>query len=200
MQLSEIAPGLIDERCRQAFAKLREAIEDTEDWRYVITPEFISTDYIVSDLGRVMSLPRYRHYEASAHSKVKHRKFQPGGLRRPGTQPSGHQTIILSYQKKLFRTHVHRLVAWAFLGPQPAGHFVRHLDGDPANNRLSNLAYGTPWNNITDTFGPAGSTGIGIVIGASLERRIDAALRGESEAHSVLAEIHELLERSRQNL
>jgi hypothetical protein len=45
---------------------------------------------------------------------------------------------------------VHRLVATAFLGPRPAGLEVRHLNGDPTDCRLANLAYGTPAENGQD--------------------------------------------------
>lgn len=44
---------------------------------------------------------------------------------------------------------VHRLVAEAFLGPA-LGREVRHLDGDPTNNRLSNLRWGTHSENEFD--------------------------------------------------
>ena len=199
MKLTEIT--LEDERCRNAFTRIVAEIDcDGEDWRYVVTTKFVSDDYLVSDQGRVMSLPRYRYYEPNARSQVKHRKFQPGGLMRSGTQPSGHQTITIIQKKSPFKSHVHRLVAWTFRGPQPVGLHVRHLDGNPGNNRLVNLEYGTPWENITDTFGPAGSTGIGIVIGSSLERRINTAISGQGDPVSVLHEILELLERSRKNL
>ena len=46
---------------------------------------------------------------------------------------------------------VHHLVAEAFLGPRPEGLDIRHLDGDPLNNRADNLAYGTRSENIQDT-------------------------------------------------
>lgn len=116
---------------------------------------------------------------------------------QPGKQPSGHMTITITHAKEKFSTHVHRLVAWAFLGPQPPEAFVRHVDGDPSNNRLNNLAYGTPWENIQDTYGPASATGTGIVVGSSLERRITAALAGQADPAQVLYEIAELLTRSR---
>lgn len=45
---------------------------------------------------------------------------------------------------------VHRLVAAAFIGPCPDGFQVRHLDGDPKNNRVENLAYGTAKQNSQD--------------------------------------------------
>lgn len=44
----------------------------------------------------------------------------------------------------------HRLVADAFLGPRPRKRQIRHLDGDPLNNRPGNLAYGTARQNRLD--------------------------------------------------
>lgn len=46
---------------------------------------------------------------------------------------------------------VHWLVTAAFVGPKPEGMVVRHLDGDHANNRIGNLLYGTPEENIADS-------------------------------------------------
>jgi len=47
-------------------------------------------------------------------------------------------------------TGVHRLVARAFYGPRPEGLVVRHLDGNPQNNCLENLTYGTHSENLLD--------------------------------------------------
>ena len=47
---------------------------------------------------------------------------------------------------------VHSLVARTFLGPPREGEEVRHLDGDAANNRVDNLAYGSRTENILDVF------------------------------------------------
>ena len=46
--------------------------------------------------------------------------------------------------------YVHRLVLEAFVGPCPEGMECRHLEGDTANNALSNLAWGTPQENAAD--------------------------------------------------
>lgn len=45
--------------------------------------------------------------------------------------------------------HIHRLVCETFHGPRHVM-VVRHLDGDRKNNRLSNLAWGTPLENSED--------------------------------------------------
>lgn len=45
---------------------------------------------------------------------------------------------------------VHRVVAWAVYGPQPAGSQVRHLNGYKMDNRACNLEYGTPQENRAD--------------------------------------------------
>lgn len=196
MKLKDVS--LEDDRCEEAFVRIFAGETDkNENWRYVATPRFISYEYIVSDQGRVVSLPRYRNYGASNKSKVKHRKFLPGGIMKPGTQPSGHQTITLIHQKKSFRTHVHRLVAWAFLGPQPSLHSVRHLDGNPTNNHMNNLAYGMPWEDIDDGLTPTGFTETSIVIGDALVHRIKAAVHGQVDATRVLLEILEMVEHRR---
>jgi hypothetical protein len=45
---------------------------------------------------------------------------------------------------------VHRLVLTAFVGPQQKTQVVRHLNDDPLDNWLDNLAYGTHEENKQD--------------------------------------------------
>ncbi|WP_403490328.1 HNH endonuclease [Streptomyces caniferus] len=47
--------------------------------------------------------------------------------------------------------NVHRAVFEAFHGPVPSGMHVRHLNGDDTDNRLCNLAVGTPAENVADS-------------------------------------------------
>lgn len=47
-------------------------------------------------------------------------------------------------------TRVHVLVLEAFDRPRPKGAVCRHLDGNPINNHLSNLAWGTHKENTED--------------------------------------------------
>lgn len=49
------------------------------------------------------------------------------------------------------RTKLHRLLLYVFRGPaQKKGMVTRHLDGNPSNNRIDNLAWGTPAENWND--------------------------------------------------
>lgn len=45
---------------------------------------------------------------------------------------------------------VHRAVLLAWVGPCPPNYEARHLDGDPTNNRLTNLRWGTRSENHAD--------------------------------------------------
>lgn len=45
---------------------------------------------------------------------------------------------------------IHVLLMDAFVGPCPSDMEVRHLDGNPTNNDLSNLEYGTAKQNAAD--------------------------------------------------
>lgn len=59
-----------------------------------------------------------------------------------------YQMVSAGSQRKAY---VHRLVCEAFYGPAPDGlSEVRHLDGDPANNRPENLDWGTKQQNAAD--------------------------------------------------
>lgn len=45
---------------------------------------------------------------------------------------------------------IHRLVLESFVGPCPPGMECRHLNGNPSDNRLINLAWGTKEENAHD--------------------------------------------------
>jgi HNH endonuclease/NUMOD4 motif len=96
--------------------------------------------YEVSDFGRVWSL----WYKNGP-------RLYPHLLRPwPNAREGGHLLVCLSAPGRSARPYVHQLVAAAFIGPCPPGEEVRHWDGDPANNRRSNLLYGTRAENMED--------------------------------------------------
>ena len=94
--------------------------------------------YEVSDLGRVRSLDRITD---------RGRNWR-GRFMTPSVMPTGYLTVTLWRDGKQ-RTHlVHRLVLTTFVGPSESE--VRHLHGDPSDNRLSELAWGTHSENQFD--------------------------------------------------
>lgn len=105
--------------------------------------------YQVSNMGRVKSLERkVRSVNWYSHKEfwrtVKER------ILRPGPVKSGHLYVVLGHGEA--GTPVHQLVMRAFVGEPPEGMEVRHLNGNPKDNRLENLKYGTRTENILDVF------------------------------------------------
>lgn len=91
----------------------------TETWRPVPGHE---GRYEVSDQGRVRSLV----FKAP-------RILRPAPLNR-----FGHLSVALGRRNSRL---VHALVMAAFVGPRPPNHDIAHNNGDPADNRLTNLRY-----------------------------------------------------------
>ncbi|WP_040828884.1 NUMOD4 motif-containing HNH endonuclease [Nocardia jiangxiensis] len=107
-----------------------EVAETKERWRSV--PGANGT-YAVSSLGRVCSLRRRRVHVMSAN-----------------TVKSGYRRLSLVVNGRSRSYMVHRLVLLAFVGPPPPGTECCHFDGNPANNRLDNLRWGTRSENMRD--------------------------------------------------
>lgn len=89
--------------------------------------------YEVSNLGRVRRCPQ---------------------IMSPGKGARGHLSVFLTKSDDPMlkeRTHrVHQLVLKAFVGPRPEGKWGLHKDGNPANNCVDNLYWGTPKENAQD--------------------------------------------------
>lgn len=94
--------------------------------------------YDVSDLGRVRSW-------------IPWRKRPLPHILTGGSDGRGYRNVTLCAGGHERHEAVHRLVALAFIGPRPEGHQTRHLDGDPSNNALVNLCYGTQSENQQDS-------------------------------------------------
>lgn len=104
----------------------------TELWRPVDGYDGL---YEVSDAGRVRSLPR-----AGTRGGVLHGDVHPGGYPSVKLSKDGHKTHLT----------VHTLVISAFRGSRPPGQECRHVNGNPADNRLDNLLWGTSAENSQD--------------------------------------------------
>lgn len=89
-------------------------------------------------------------YEISSYGQVRNTKT--GKTLSGWINEDGYRRVTLSDENGKKKTpYVHLLVAEAFIGPRPPDQQVRHWDGNPLNNRLDNLLYGTPSENVLDT-------------------------------------------------
>ncbi len=85
----------------------------------------------VSDLGKV-----FRKTDGFEPSVQKHQK--------------GYLRVYLRHEGKTHYKFVHQLVLTTFSGPCPEGMMCRHLNGNPSDNRLDNLKWGTNRENTED--------------------------------------------------
>lgn len=70
---------------------------------------------------------------------------------KPTIDRDGYGCVDLYKNGKVHDRQVHRLVLETFIGPCPDGMVCRHLDGNPRNNNLGNLAWGTHAENKADS-------------------------------------------------
>jgi hypothetical protein len=96
-------------------------------------------------------IPSSKHYMVSNLGRVKSCVGKYDLLLREGTHPSGykHVSISISNENGVRRIcrKVHQLVLEAFVGNRPFGHECGHLNGNPGDNRLSNLRWITKTEN-----------------------------------------------------
>jgi hypothetical protein len=96
---------------------------------------------------RVRGFPNYfvnHRGEVFSEARTKLRRM------KPSIDSAGYPSVELHHEGKSRRRSVHRIVLEAFIGPCPDGHEARHIDGNKRNNRLWNLAWGTPAENAAD--------------------------------------------------
>lgn len=96
--------------------------------------------YEVSDFGNVRSLGRTDRLG---------RKYPPR-MMTPSPDTGGYLQVKISRDGKQHNAKVHHLVLEAHVECRPAGAQCRHLDGNPANNRADNLAWGNFLDNALD--------------------------------------------------
>jgi hypothetical protein len=98
--------------------------------------------YSVTDDGRVFS-SRVNSGRISSQKRKELKTDQSGKML--------HKRVTLSVNGDTKRISVHRLVAEAFLGsPSKDQTLIRHLNGNPEDNRASNISWGTPKENEAD--------------------------------------------------
>lgn len=116
----------------------REEILDGEEWRTITEHPL----YDVSNMGRVRSW----NWQGK-------RAPRPRVLIPQRTNVYGHRQIVFGCgsAKDIKREYVHKLVLQEFVGKRPDGLECCHNNGDPTDNRLSNIRWDTHRNNALDS-------------------------------------------------
>jgi HNH endonuclease len=150
----------------------------TEVWK--IHPDH--PGYEFSNLGRA-----YSHYS---------RRFLKGRTAR-----EGHiylEMVRNGPTEKRPQIPLHRLILQVFVGPcLPGKEIVRHLDGDPRNNRVENLRWGTSQENSFDRHKHNGTskggrrsraikhTATGSEVQNPLRNSLEVAIKGAGDGKTV---------------
>ena len=113
---------------------------DIEIWRFVHG----NPHYLVSSHGRVQTVAHTTRGKDGRVLRIPERD------KKLSVDVKGYQIVGLTKDGRTFRRYVHHLVLEAFVGLRGKGQECRHLDGDPLNNRLDNLAWGSVSENALD--------------------------------------------------
>ncbi len=106
------------------------------------------------------AIPNFPMYEITTSGKIwskKHHKYLRFNKQR------GKYLLVDLWNGKRFPCKVHRLVLETYTGPCPKGMECRHLNGNPSDNRLKNLKWGTRSENMQDAVqhGTIGKSSLG---------------------------------------
>lgn len=102
-------------------------------------------------------------YEVSNKGQIVRLKDKSGRAIRKVLKPSlnrpnGYLNCAPCKDGKQMSTHVHTLVALAFIGPRPPGSQVDHINGDKSDNRPENLEYVSAQENTQRFYKRTGRT------------------------------------------
>ena len=110
--------------------------------------------YQASTDGRIRSVDRLVRAKCHYTGKDFYRRMR-GKVLKPGQYcKNGHVSVVLGHGAA--GKPVHQLIMNTFVGPVPKGMEVLHINGNPKDNRLLNLRYGTRTENILDVYRQGG--------------------------------------------
>ena len=95
-------------------------------------------------------IPDYPDYQVGSDGSIwSHRRGKWKRL-KGWKELSNHLKVTLHNDPLHRLVFIHHLVLEAFVGPRPQGMETRHLDGNPENNAITNLVWGTRKENVAD--------------------------------------------------
>jgi hypothetical protein len=106
--------------------------------RIASIPEF--PQHVISDCGRVFTWTATQRNSSGQMRELAQSKHA-----------KGYRYVRLIYAGRQTTAMIHRLLATLFLpAPSKGQTVVRHLNGNPADNRIENIAWGTQKENMAD--------------------------------------------------
>jgi hypothetical protein len=114
-----------------------------EEWRPVVGWEGF---YEVSHQGRLRSVDRIVECGPDRHQ----RRYRGMLLNRGRRSNTGHISVVLYGPGRRANRWMHQLVLEAFVGPRPPGMWACHGNDIAWDNRVGNLRWDTPGENIRD--------------------------------------------------
>jgi len=98
--------------------------------------------YMIDECGQVWSL-----------KKGQGNRWNEPHIIKPWVDKRGYVHVTLRSGKKQKRFCVHVLMMISFVGERPMKATVSHLDGNPSNNHINNLAYMSHSDNVNHRWG-----------------------------------------------
>lgn len=99
-------------------------------------------------MSELLPIPNHPGYFATRNGKIWSAKTNRW---RRTIFTAGQLFVSLSEHNVVTKYQVGQLVLETFVGPCPPGMECRHLDGNPRNNDLENLRWGTHYENVQDS-------------------------------------------------
>lgn len=136
--------------------------------------------YAISNMGRVKSFARTIRRSNGRKQTIRERVL------KLSFDELGYPQVCLN--RHTYK--VHRLIGMEFMGNRHTNEVIRHLDGNPKNNIISNLAYGSISQNLYDCYDYRGTIKHGQKLDEHIASKIKAKLMEGIESYKLAQQYH----------